>query len=198
MRLHGETGRDDASVGRVRGMRATISGTYDFTGMMVQDDDLIGSPGDYEAEPRFTAGAWRFAAVQLGGVEALLMLLREHLRRSGGEKDPLFRARFGQAVVAARNAALWVEKAAAMAEALVPDSIPVALMARGVVEDAGILLMEAVARTIGTRAFFTDHPADRIARDLGLYLRQAMPDQARDRAAVAWLESDPWEGDSLW
>lgn len=197
-RLTGETGRDDPSGWRVRGMRATVSGTYDFTDLSVSSADLIGQPGDYEKEPRFTAGAWRFAAVQLGGVEALLILLREHLNGCGAGKDPIHRMRFASAAVAARNAALWVEKAAAMAEALDPDSMPVTLMARGVVEDAGHLVMEAVARSVGTRAFFTKHPADRIARDLGLYLRQAVPDQARDRAAAAWLEADRWSGDALW
>ena len=198
MRLGGESGRDDASAWRVRGMRATVSGTFDFTGMRVTDDDRVGEPGAYEQEPRFTAGAWRFTAVQLGGVEALLMLLRDHLRTSGADKDPIHRARFGQAVISARNAALWVDKAAVMAEALDPNSIPLTLMTRGVVEDAGLLLMDTVARTMGTRAFFTRQPADRIARDLGLYLRQAMPDQARDRAASAWLEEDRWRDDLLW
>lgn len=198
VRMQDAAGRDDASGWRVRGMRATVSGTFDFTGMPVTQADFIGQPGDYEIEPRFTAGAWRFTAVQLGGVEALLRLLREHLRTSGAGGDPIHRARFAHAVTAARNAALWVEKAATMAEAFEPASIPVTLMARGVVEDAGLLLMETIARTLGTRAFFTANAADRIARDLGLYLRQAMPDQARDRAALAWLEADPWQGDALW
>ena len=197
-RLDRGGGRADASSWQVRGMRATVSGTFDFTGMSVTEADFVGKPGDYEKEPRFTAGAWRFTAVQLGGVEALLKLLREHLKTSGAPGDPIQRARFAQAVTAARSAALWVEKAAAMAEALDPASVPVTLMTRGVVEDAGLALMEAVARTLGTRAFFTAHTADRIARDLGLYLRQAMPDQARDRAALAWLEADLWQGDALW
>ena len=97
-------------------MRATVSGTFDFTGMRVTGDDRVGEPGSYEREPRFTAGAWRFTAVQLGGVQALLMLLRDHLRTSGAAEDPIHRARFGQAVIAARNAALWVDKAAVMAD----------------------------------------------------------------------------------
>jgi alkylation response protein AidB-like acyl-CoA dehydrogenase len=196
--LRGHTDRSDPFRWQVRGMRATVSGSFDFTGMEVETDDLVGEPGDYEAEPRFTAGAWRFAAVQLGGVEALVVLLRERLQTSGGEGDAIHRARFAAAVSAARTAALWVEKAALMAEALDADSVPLTLMTRGVVEEAGLLVMDIVARTLGTRAFFNSHPADRIARDLGLYLRQAKPDQARDRAATAWLEADRWRGDPLW
>lgn len=196
--VRGKGERADNSGWRVRGMRATVSGRFDFSGIRVTNDDLVGEPGDYEREPRFTAGAWRFTAVQLGGVEALLILLRQHLKASGAGGDPIHRARFADAVVAARSAALWVEKAASLAEALDDNSVPVTLMTRGVVENAGLLLMETVARTIGTRAFFTDEAADRIARDLGLYLRQAAPDQARDRAASAWLDYDPWQGDAWW
>jgi alkylation response protein AidB-like acyl-CoA dehydrogenase len=198
VRLRDKDGRHDHSPWQVRGMRATVSGSFDFSGMPVAASDFVGQPGAYEAEPRFTAGAWRFTAVQLGGVEALLKLLREHLTGSGAADDPIQRARFAEAVTATRSAALWVEKAAVMAEALDPDSVPLTLMTRGVVENAGLLVMETVARTIGTRAFFTSNPADRIARDLGLYLRQAMPDQARDRAALAWLSADRWQSDPLW
>ena len=68
--------RTDLSQWRVRGMRATGSGLYDLTGMAVDPSHLLGQPGDYDREPRFTTGAWRFTAVQLGGIEALLTEIR--------------------------------------------------------------------------------------------------------------------------
>ena len=118
------------------------------------------------------------------------MLLRDHLRTSGAGSEPIHRARFGQAVIAARNAALWVEKAAVMAEALDPGSVPVTLMARGVVEDAGLLLIDSVARSLGTCAFFTDHPADRIARDLGLIcVRRCRIRPATGRRRRGWKKT---------
>ena len=57
-------------------MRASASFKIDFSGVEVSGDDLIGAPGDYHREPYFSGGAIRFAAVQLGGAEALL----DHVR----------------------------------------------------------------------------------------------------------------------
>jgi alkylation response protein AidB-like acyl-CoA dehydrogenase len=196
--LVGEEGRADNRGWQVRGMRGTLSGCFDFSGMEVGPSALIGAAGVYEQEPRFSAGAWRFTAVQLGAVEALARHLRDHLVATGKAGDPIHRARFGACVVAARSAGLWVRRAAQLAEAQAPDAIPFVLMTRGIVEEAGLALMDAAARSVGTAAFFTGNPIDRITRDLGLYLRQPVPDQARDRAAAAWLEADCWGEDRWW
>lgn len=190
--------RADNSGWRVRGMRGTVSGLFDFTGMEVGREALLGLPGDYEREPRFSAGAWRFTAVQLGAVEALVRHLRDHLVMTGKGDDPIQRARFARCVVEARNAGAWVRHAAQSAEAQAVDAVPLVLMTRGVVEEAGLMVMEAAARAIGTASFFAGNPIDRITRDLGLYLRQPAPDQARDRAASAWLERDCWGEDPWW
>ena len=64
--------RADLSDWRAHGMRASATGSYDFSGLAVSANDIIGSEGDYHREPSFSAGAWRFAAVQLGGIERLL------------------------------------------------------------------------------------------------------------------------------
>jgi alkylation response protein AidB-like acyl-CoA dehydrogenase len=196
----GDPSRADPSAWRVRGMRATVSGTYDLTGLPAGDGAALGAPGDYEREPRFSAGAWRFTAVQLGGVERVLGLLRDHLVASPSGEDPIHRARFGEALGAARSAYLWVREAAQRAESADAGDaeIAVVLMTRGVVERAGLAAMEAAARSVGTRAFFEDHPLDQACRDLALYLRQPVPDQALDRAAGAFLRADCWRGDPLW
>lgn len=194
----GEAGRSDNSGWRVRGMRATGSGRFDFSGMSGDALSLIGGAGDYEREPRFSGGAWRFTAVQLGAVEALVRHLRDHLVATGKADDPLHRRRFGDAVAAARSAGHWVREAAQRAESGAPGAVPFVLMTRGVVEEAGLLVMEAAARGAGTSSFFDGNRIDRITRDLGLYLRQPVPDQARDRAAAAWLEADCWDGDPWW
>jgi len=196
--ITGQDDRVDASGWAVRGMRGTVSGLFDFTGMTIAPDDVIGQPGDYEREPRFTAGAWRFTAVQLGAVEAVLRHWRDHLVASGKGDDPVQRVRFAAAVAATRSAGLWVARAARLAEAARPNAIPHVLMTRGIVEDAGLLTMEGAARAVGTASFFAGSRIDRITRDLGLYLRQPVPDQARDRAAAAWLEADRWGDDAWW
>lgn len=190
--------RVDNSGWQVRGMRGTQSGTLDFTGITVSDDALIGRPGDYEREPRFSGGAWRFTAVQLGAIEALLRHWRNHLVSSGKANDPIQRARIAAAIVATRSAANWVTQAAHLAERGAAAAIAHVLMTRGVVEDAGLLVIEGAARAVGTAAFFTASRIDRITRDLGLYLRQPVPDQARDRAAAAWIEADCWGDDPWW
>ena len=190
--------RTDLSGWRVRGMRATGSGTYDVSGLVVTDANSLGDPGDYDREPRFTAGAWRFTAVQLGGIEALLAETRAAMSEAA-RSDPLQRVRFADAVVATRTAGLWVREAALRAADDHDDAIAFARLTRGVVERAGLDVMELAARITGTRSAFDGQRIDKITRDLSLYLRQAGPDYARDQAAITWLDHDAWgEGDLLW
>ena len=108
--------RADLSAWTAQGMRASATGAMDLTGLVADPETRIGGPGDYERQPDFSAGAWRFAAVQCGGAEELLGLLRGHLRRTGRGGDPHQAARLGQAAMAAGTARLWVEAAAARAE----------------------------------------------------------------------------------
>lgn len=190
--------RSDTSGWRVRGMRASVSGRYSVEGVRIEPWMLLGAPGEYDLDPRFTAGAWRFCAVQLGGIEALLAETRNAMSEAA-RADPVQRARFANALVATRTAGFWVAEAALRAADEHPDAVSIARLARGVVEDAGFRVMEAAARMIGTRSAFDGERIDKIIRDLSLYLRQAGPDHARDAAASAFLEKDRWsEGDRLW
>ncbi|HSJ77870.1 MAG TPA: acyl-CoA dehydrogenase family protein, partial [Erythrobacter sp.] len=181
--------RADLSGWRVRGMRASVSGTYDCTGIEITDDSLVGQPGEYDREPRFTAGAWRFCAVQLGGIDALIekTALSMHCR---ARADTTLRQRFAKAYIAARSARFWVQEAAHKAAREARDAITTARIARGVVEDAGLLAIETAARVLGTRSAFDGERVDKIARDLSLYLRQAGPDYARDEAAKEILAQE--------
>jgi hypothetical protein len=126
--------------------------------------------------------------------------LRDHLAATPAGCDPIHRARFGLALAEARSAYLWVREAARRAEA--PDAGPAevafVLMARGVVERAGLTAIEAAQRSVGTQAFFDTNPLDQACRDLSLYLRQPAPDQALDRAASAFIAEDCWRDDPLW
>ncbi|WP_260929215.1 acyl-CoA dehydrogenase family protein [Novosphingobium sp. 9] len=193
-----EAARADLSDWRVRGMRASNSGRYDLTGMPITDHDLLGLPGDYDHDPRFTTGAWRFAAVQLGGIEALLTETRKAMSDKA-RTDPLQRAKFAECVVATRTAYLWVRECAARAAVDDADGPAFARLTRGVVERAGLDVMELSARIVGTCSAMDGQRIDKITRDLSLYLRQAGPDYARDQAALVWLDHDAWGcEDSLW
>ena len=190
--------RCDLSAWRVRGMRATGSGRYDLGDLRPEPLDLLGEPGDYDIDPRFTAGAWRFCAVQLGGIEGLLIEMRAALSETA-RADPLQRARFADAVAATRTAGMWVREAALRAAAEDADAPDFARMTRGIVERSALDVMELAARATGTRSAFDGQRIDKIIRDLSLYLRQAGPDYARDQAAIAWLDHDVWgDGDRLW
>jgi alkylation response protein AidB-like acyl-CoA dehydrogenase len=190
--------RADLSGWRVRGMRASVSGRYVLDDIKVEPDMLLGKPGDYDRDPRFTAGAWRFCAAQLGGIEALVTEIRRSMRDAARE-DPVQRARFADATVAVRTAGFWVAEAAQRFASGHDDAVAVARMTRGVVEDAGFIVMEAAARILGTQSALDGQRADKIVRDLSLYLRQAGPDHARDEAAKALLDHDIWvEGERLW
>jgi alkylation response protein AidB-like acyl-CoA dehydrogenase len=190
--------RADLSGWQVRGMRASISGTYEFSGMRVAADQILGKVGDYESEPGFTAGGWRFCAVQLGGIEGLLAATREAMSQKA-RGDAVQRARFADAVVVTRSAGFWVREAAIREAEARADAAAFVCLVRGIVERAAFDVMEAAARIVGTASAFEGTRIDKITRDLSLYLRQGAPDLARDRAAQALLDHDLWhDGERLW
>ncbi|MCS0493976.1 acyl-CoA/acyl-ACP dehydrogenase [Ancylobacter sp. MQZ15Z-1] len=178
--------RADLSDWRAHGMRASATGSFRFDGLAVDEGDIIGRAGDYHRQPYFSAGAWRFCAVQLGGMERIVDEARHTLRARGREGDPHQRARMGEAVTAAETARLWVERAARMAEAEDLDTnaeagagaVAYVNLARGAVERAGLDIMELVQRSVGLSAFLRPDPLERLCRDLATYLRQPAPDRA--------------------
>ncbi|WP_139212699.1 hypothetical protein [Bradyrhizobium sp. NFR13] len=66
----------DTSRWQAQGMRATATGTVDFTGRRITDLERIGAPGDFMRQPHFSGGAWRFCAVHTGATERLVDLFR--------------------------------------------------------------------------------------------------------------------------
>jgi alkylation response protein AidB-like acyl-CoA dehydrogenase len=182
-------GRFDLSSWTAQGMRASATGAVDFSGIAVDPVEIIGDDGDYEKQPAFSGGAWRFAAVHLGGIEKLFDLLRDHLRRTGRGGDPHQAARLGQAAIATETGRLWVERAAEIAEdeKRAPDQIVAYVnLARLAIERAGLDLMELINRSVGLQALMRPNPIERISRDLATYLRQPGPDRALTSAAD-WL-----------
>jgi alkylation response protein AidB-like acyl-CoA dehydrogenase len=188
--------RADLSRWTAHGMKASATGAVDFSGIVIEPDEIVGGDGDYERQPAFSGGAWRFAAVHLGGLERLLDLLRKHLRQTGRGQDAHQAARLGQAAIATETARLWVERASRIVDEATPDAnppdqvVPYVNFARLAVERAGLDLMELVHRSVGLQGFMRPHPIERISRDLATYLRQPGPDRALTSAAAWVLESE--------
>lgn len=194
--------RGDLSRWTAHGMRASATGSVDFSGLPVEPIEIVGDDGDYDRQPAFSGGAWRFAAVQLGGMERLFDCLCGHLRNTGRGGNPHQAARVGEAALAVETARLWVERAVAVAEPRSPASdadriVAYVNLARLAVERAGLDLMELVHRSVELAGFMRPHPIERISRDLATYLRQPGPDLALTNAA-AWVLQQERAVSDLW
>jgi alkylation response protein AidB-like acyl-CoA dehydrogenase len=194
--------RADLSRWTAQGMRASATGAVDFTGVEIKPLEIVGREGDYERQPWFSAGAWRFAAVHLGGMERLFDLLRRHLQETNRGQDPHQAARMGGAAMAIETARLWITQAATIAEAPLGSRAPEQLvayvnLARLAVEAAALDLMQLVQRSVGLQAFLRPNPIERISRDLATYLRQPGPDRALTDAAT-WILAQPVGVQDLW
>ncbi len=165
------TRRADAAAWDTSGMRATLSGTYDFDGVMAEG---LGAAGDYLREPHFEGGVWRYAAVHTGGLEALA----EEVRRavcSAGEASEAQLHRVARIAALAHRARLMVEDAARRVEApgAGPAEVALSLAAREEVEAACVEGMTLADRALGTRSFARGHRVELVRRDLAFFLRQA-------------------------
>jgi len=190
----------DPSSWRPLGMRASASTRIDYSGVEVEASDLLGRPGDYRREPAFSGGAIRFAAVQLGGAEALFEATRGHLKATGRGDDPYQRARLGEMAIAVEGGNLWLSGAAASADE--PGADPAAVVAyANMVRTAIASICENVLgwaeRSVGAQGLLRPHPIERIGRDLTLYLRQPGPDAALAGVGRHVLES-PLDAERLW
>ena len=174
------------------GMKASASYKVDFSGVELTEADLIAQPGDYFRQPWLTAGVMRFAAVQLGGAEALFDATRTYLQGMGRIDHPHQQARLGKMAIALEQGHLWLQGGAAQVERYAPtfgglpndpqpetaQLVNYANMVRTAIEQICIDMMQLSERCIGTRGLLPPHPMERIIRDLTLYLRQPAFDVA--------------------
>ncbi|MBW4467507.1 MAG: acyl-CoA/acyl-ACP dehydrogenase [Pegethrix bostrychoides GSE-TBD4-15B] len=175
------------------GMKATASYKIDFTGVKLAASAIIGRPDDYHRQPWLSAGAIRFAAVQLGGAEALFDATRVYLQSLNRIDDPYQAARLGQMAIAVESGDLWLRGAAERIAAYAPEFggassqtadarteklINYVNMARTAIEQSCIDVIQLCERSVGTRGLLPPHPMERIVRDLSLYLRQPAFDMA--------------------
>lgn len=196
---------DEPGWWRAEGMRASRSGRVDVSGAEVSAACLLGEPGDYLREPEFTGGAVRFAAVQLGGAEALADAAADHLARLGRTEHPIQKTRMGEVATRLETGRLWLLGAARLAER--PDADPdadpdaaraYAQMARTAIERVCLDVLERTDRAVGARGLSVPGVLERTGRDLRLYLRQPDPDGALAAAgAFAFARRRPPRGSDL-
>lgn len=174
------------------GMRASASYKVDFTGVELASLYVIGNPGDYFRQPWLTGGVIRFAAVQLGGAEALFNLTREYLQSLNRTKDPYQEERLGQMAIAIESGHLWLRGAATLIDEYAPvfggyssavhpqasKIVAYGNMVRTAIEQICMNVIQLCERCVGTRGLLPPNPIERVIRDLSLYLRQPAFDAA--------------------
>jgi alkylation response protein AidB-like acyl-CoA dehydrogenase len=164
------------------GMRASASFKMDFTGVELDESHLIGQPGDYYRQPHFGGGAIRFAAVQLGGAEALLEATRDLLRAMNRTDDPFQQTRLAEMTWRVESGNQWLNAAGANHDAWQQDPanatklVAYANMTRTAIEAICLTVMQLAERSVGARGLLRPLPFERIHRDLTTYLRQPAPD----------------------
>ena len=174
------------------GMRATASYKVDFSGVELDASALIGQPNDYYRQPWLSVGVIRFAAVQLGGAEALFDETRRFLQSLGRTQDPYQAERLGKVAIALESGNLWLKGAAEFVAAYAPifagsptvphpqaeQLVAYANMVRSAIEQICMETIQACERSVGTRGLLPPISIERIIRDLTLYLRQPAFDAA--------------------
>ncbi|MBB4079212.1 alkylation response protein AidB-like acyl-CoA dehydrogenase [Lewinella aquimaris] len=161
------------------GMRNSVSHKIEFTGIDLAADDLLGDPDDYSRQPSFSGGAIRFAAVQLGGAEAILDACRDHLRSAGRTGNGYQRTRIGQLAIAVESGKLWLKHAGQVADDPASDPgqiVHTANMTRTAIAGYCDESLKLAEKSLGAAGMLHPHPFARLHADLNMYLRQPAPD----------------------
>lgn len=172
---------EDVASWNPMGMRSSRSTTIDFTGYDLGDDQFLGKPGDYQQQPYFSAGAIRFAAVQLGGAEALAQSAITHLTALNRQRDPVQQRRIGEITILLESGRNWMQRTADVMGSdrfSAADKINHANMVRTAVLDICTEVMRLSERAVGLQGMMQGHTMEKIFRDLTTYLKQPGPDFA--------------------
>lgn len=175
----------DRSFWQVIGMQRSETHVVRWADAPVRDDDRIGAPGDYVREPWFSGGALRFAAVQAGGIAALLDHVTAHLAAAGRSDDPHQKGRLAALYALAEAAAGAIRTAAAGWFAAPAARLPLVAAARAAVYAAGGQAIELAEQAVGLSSMFVGHPIAAVITDLSVYLRQPAPDAQRMQVGAA-------------
>ncbi len=187
----------DASWWNPLGMKSTRSFRVDFTGIELDQKDLIGKAGDYYKQPWFGGGAIRFAAVQFGAAELLFDETRKYLRNLNRTNDLMQQTRVGEMAILIESGNLWLAGAARKLEAYRQNQTPENAekflaynnLMRTVIEQICTQIMNLCVKCVGARGLNKPFHFERVIRDLTIYLRQPAPDAALADAGRYFLEN---------
>ncbi|MDY0904959.1 acyl-CoA dehydrogenase family protein [Pedobacter sp. CFBP9032] len=188
--------RIDRKSWRPLGMKASGSYKVDFSDYTISEQDLLARPGTYLTQPYFNAGAIRFAAVHLGGAEAIVEHTLSYLKDLKRTADPFQQMRIYNMMSALTTGELWLNRAGKYYDKWVAAGshdealIAFANMTRTVIEDICIKIMDESNRCVGARGLMEPFELERLYRDLTFYLRQPAPDATRLKAAEFFIEHD--------
>ncbi|MGB3801722.1 MAG: acyl-CoA dehydrogenase family protein [Lewinella sp.] len=179
----------DESFWTTSGMRNSVSHKLDFTGIYLEASDLLGEPEAYNRQPHLSGGAVRFAAVQLGGAEAILEQTRTFLQRLERTGDPYQRSRLGKMVIAVSSGKLWLQQAGSVLDTSADSDhiIFIANQVRTAIADYCHLCLDLSDQSVGSRGMLPPEPLARLHADLRVYLRQPAPDAALNAVGQYYL-----------
>ena len=92
------------------GMKSSRSFTIDFYGYSPNSIQYLGKPDKYMREPHFSTGAARFAAVQLGGAQAIARAAFAHLLKLGRNEDAIQKQRMGKITLLLESGCNWIRE----------------------------------------------------------------------------------------
>lgn len=188
--------RIDRQSWKTLGMKASVSYTVDFSGYIITENELLSQPGVYLTNPYFNGGAIRFAAVQLGGAEAIAAHTLAYLKELDRTSDPIQQLRISNIMTQLISGRMWLDKAAACYDRWAysgthdAELIAFANMTRISIEEICLNIMEESNRCVGARGLMQPYPLERIYRDLSFYLRQPAPDATRLNVATFFIKDN--------
>ena len=181
----------DKSFWKPLGMQNSVSHKIDFSSCTVRANQLLGRPDDYETQPHFSGGAIRFAAVHLGGAEALLDATRAFLRKVNRSDNGYQRTRVGQMAILVESGNQWLDRAGYVNDQADDTEriITMANMTRTAIADICTQCLQLAERCVGSRGLMHPGVLARLHTDLSMYLRQPAPDATLEQVGEYHLSN---------
>ena len=184
---------EDMTYWKPMGMQSSVSCRFDFTGVCIEQNDIIGGPYAYVGEPDFTAGAARFAAVQLGGAEAAIRTTVRHLQNLKRTEAPEQAMRLAKLALLREDGRIWTDSTGNVLDARYHNpsaSMYQANMYRTMARQICEKVLAICEKSVGLQGMLQPHSLERIHRDLSVYLKQPGPDRTLMAIADNFAKQD--------